>query len=405
MPASAPVDLLIVGAGPAGSAAAIRAARAGLRVQVLDRARFPREKACSEYMSPETLRHLDQLGVLKTLDAAGGHPLAGTTVIGPGGSRLTGRFARAGWSPFRPTGLSLPRRILDLTLVDAARAAGAEIREGLAVEDLLYDNGAVAGVVARDAAGVPETVRARLVVGADGLRSVVARRLGVLHRGHPSRMAFVAHVAGVSGLGDCAEMHVGRDGYLGLNPLGGGVTNVALVVPRHVARAARGDASQFFFERLETFPGVSGRVSARDLVREVLVTGPFASRARRVTADGALLVGDAADFFDPFTGEGICTALRTGAMAAEAAIGALQRPGVVRRGHLAGYVAARRKAFAGKWAVERLIGYGMFLPRLFDRAVGRLDRRGWADTFIGVTGDFVPARQVLNPRFLAGMLW
>lgn len=405
MPASAPADLLIVGAGPAGSAAAIRAARAGLRVQVLDRARFPREKACSEYMSPETLRQLDQLGVLERLDAAGGHPLAGTTVVGPGGARLTGRFARAGWSPFRSTGLSLPRRILDMTLVDAARAAGAEVREGLAVEDLLYDNGAVGGVVARDGAGVPETYRARLVVGADGLRSVVARRLGVLHRGHPSRIAFVAHVAGVTGLGDCAEMHVGSEGYVGLNPLGGGVSNVALVVPRRLARAARGDANQFFFDRLETFPGVRGRVSPGRLMREVLVTGPFASRARRVTADGALLVGDAADFFDPFTGEGICTALRTGAMAADVALGALAQPGIVRRRHLAGYVTARRSAFAGKWAVERLIGYGMFLPRLFDRAVSRLDRRGWADTFIGVTGDFVPAREVLNPRFLAGMLW
>jgi geranylgeranyl reductase family protein len=405
MPASAPADLLVVGAGPAGSAVAIRAARAGLRVRVLDRARFPREKACSEYMSPETLRQLDQLGVLQTLDAAGGHPLAGTTVVGPDGARLTGRFARAGWAPFRPTGLSLPRRILDMTLVDAARAAGAEVHEGLAVEDLLYDRGAVAGVVARDGAGAPETFRARLVVGADGLRSIVARRLGVRHRGHPSRIAFVAHVAGVTGLGDCAEMHVGREGYVGLNPLGGGVTNVSLVVPRRLARAARGDANQFFSDQLGTFPGVRGRVSAFGLVRDVLVTGPFASRARRVTADGALLIGDAADFFDPFTGEGICTALRTGAMAAEAAIGALAHPGIARRRHLAGYVAARRNAFAGKWAVERLIGYGMFLPRLFDRAVGRLDRRGWADTFIGVTGDFVPAREVLNPRVLAGMLW
>jgi hypothetical protein len=72
---------------------------------------------------------------------------------------------------------------------------------------------------------------------------------------------------------------------------------------------------------------------------------------------------------------------------------------------LAGYVAARRRAFAGKWAVERLIGWGMAAPVLFDRAIARLEARGWSHTLIGVTGDFVPAREVLNPRFLAGMLW
>ena len=65
---------------------------------------------------------------------------------------------------------------------------------------------------------------------------------------------------------------------------------------------------------------------------------------------------------------------------------------------------ARRRAFAGKWAVERLIGYGMLFPRLFDRAVARLERRGLAHTLIGVTGDFVPAREVLNPSFIARML-
>jgi hypothetical protein len=76
----------------------------------------------------------------------------------------------------------------------------------------------------------------------------------------------------------------------------------------------------------------------------------------------------------------------------------------VRAARLAPYRAARRRAFAGKWVVERMIGYGMWFPRLFDRAVGRLERRGLAHTLIGVTGDFVPAREVLNPWFLARMV-
>jgi len=398
-------DLLIIGAGPAGSATAIRAARAGLRVTVVDRARFPRDKACSEYMSPETLKNLAALGVLDGLEGAGGNALAGTTVIGPRGSRLTGLFARAGHQPFRPTGLSLPRRILDHHLVEAARLAGATVREEHAIEDLLYDRGAVAGAVVRDASGTMHVLRARLTVGADGLRSVVARRLGVRRHGHPRRLAFVAHVADVPGLSDQAEMHVGPTGYVGLNPLGEGVTNVALVVPQALAAASRGQAERFFLDRLQTYPGIRGRIDARRIVRRVLVTGPFAARSRHVVVDGALLVGDAADFFDPFTGEGICSALRGADLAVATARDALDQPGAVTADRLRSYPRARRAVFGGKWAVERLIGYGMYVPALFDRAIGRLERRGWSHTLIGVTGDFVPAREVLNPRFLAGMIW
>ena len=399
-------DVLIAGAGPAGSAAAVHFARAGLRVVVVDRARFPRDKPCAEYMSPETLRLLGRLGVLERLDGAGGHRLPGLRVVAPFGSELLGLFARAGHAPFRPHGLSLPRRVLDAVLVDAARAAGAEVREKVAVEELLYDRGAVAGAVVRSQGG-RTAVRARLTIGADGLRSKVARRLGTARRGWPQRVAFVAHAANVRDHGDAAEMHVGASGYVGLNPLGDGTTNVALVVPAGRAPEARGDAARFLLSEIETFPGVRGRVPHDGLADGVRATGPFAVHATRVSAAGALLVGDAADFFDPFTGEGIWAALRGAELAADAALGALLAggDGPVPSAALSGYPAARREAFLGKWIVERLIGWAMWSPRLFDRAVARLGRReGMADTLVGVTGRFVPAREVLDPRFLLRMV-
>lgn len=395
-------DVLVAGLGPAGAATAIHLARAGFRVCAIDRAFFPRDKACSEYLSPEALRHLHRLGVLDRVEPAG-RPLAGATVHGPRGASLTGRFERAGVTPFRRTGLSLARTILDHALVEQAREEGVTVVEGTTLTALLYDRGAVCGAVLRRGHARVE-VRSRLLVGAEGLRSVTARLIGGRRRGSLTRVGFVAHVIGLPGLGDTAEMHVGPEGYVGLNAIGGGLVNVALVVPATRARAARGDRSGFWHAALDTFPGVRGRVAPERVVRPVLASGPFHVRARRVVADGAMLVGDAAEFFDPFTGEGICTALIGATLAAEAASRALSRPGPVLAADLAEYRRARRRAFAGKWAVERMIAYGMLAPALFDRAVARLERRGLAHTLVGVTGQFVPPWAVLRPGFLAAMV-
>lgn len=402
-PEAGAVDVLVVGAGPAGSAVAVLLARAGHQVRLVDRAAFPRDKACSEYMSPEAVRILDRLGVVESLERAGAAPLQGTVVTAARGARLDGRFALAGRRPYRATGLSVSRRVLDHRLLLAARAAGVEVLERTAVEELLYDGGAVGGVVLRGPDG-RSAVRARLTIGADGLRSVVARRLGPRRHLPPTRVAFVAHLDGVADMEHSAELFVGTAGYVGLNPIGGGTTNVALVVPRARAGEARGRAEAFFLESVASFGPVARRIEQASVVRPVLATGPFSAWSGRVTADGAALVGDAADFFDPFTGEGIYSALRGAELLAAVASVALARPGIVRRRDLAPYRRARRRAFAGKWAIERLIGYGMVFPRLFDRAVARLERRGLAHTLIGVTGDFVPARAVLNPSFLARML-
>jgi menaquinone-9 beta-reductase len=399
------VDVLVAGAGPAGTATATLLARQGFSVLVVDRAAFPRDKACSEYMSPEAVRILARLGVVETLERAGAFPLEGMKVTGPRGSTAHGKFSLAGHHPFRLTGLSISRRILDHELLAAARAAGAAFRERTCVEELLYEGGAVAGAVVRDRTGQRHSLRARLTVGADGLRSVVARRLGCRKQGTSRRMAFVAHVARVGGMGRSAELHFRQDAYLGLNQIGRDQTNVALVVPSERATGARGGTERFFAETLREFPDVWERVEAGDMVRPILVTGPFAVRAARVVAPGALLVGDAADFFDPATGDGIHCALRGAELAAETAAAALSEPGPLTVDRLMDYRRMRRRVFSGKWMFERVLDYALRFPCLFDRSVSRLGRNDdMAHTVIGLAGGFVPLREVLNPVFLARLV-
>ena len=385
-------DAVVVGAGPAGSATALLLAKAGVNVLLLDRAHFPREKPCSEYLSPESTRVLERLGpdVLAAVEAAAPAHLRGMRVVAPSGVGVTGRFETFSYA--------LPRTRFDMILRAAAEAHGAQVREGVKVEEVLYDGGAVAGVVARNlATGGREAVRARVVIGADGLRSIVARRLGKVIRTAPYRIAFTAHVADVRDVRDLGEMHVGRPGYVGFGPIGDGVTTVALVVPvRDARRGAR------FFEELDRFPGIRGRFDARRIVRRVIATGPFARWSRRPVAQGggALLVGDAADFFDPFTGQGIYSALRGGELASAAVLDHLTTGA-----SLARYASARRREFRGKWLLERMIGVAVGWPSLIEHVVGRLTRRPHlADLLVRATGNCVPARAALSPRVLAGLV-
>jgi geranylgeranyl reductase family protein len=397
-------DILVVGGGPAGSATAAFAARAGLRVLLIDRAHFPRDKACAEYLSPETARDLDALGALPRIEAAGAARLAGFRLVSDDGAVAEGRYERAvPFTPYRPWGYALPRRTFDAILLDLAREAGAEVREGVRLERLIRERGAVVGAETTCGAA-RDRLPARAVVGADGLNSRVARELGLARRGRPERIGLVAHAEGIEGLGDLGEMWSGRGHYLGIAPLGGGLANVAAVIPSSEAASIAAGADACLLAQLRRWPALAARTSRARLVRRTLVTGPFASRARAVTRPGVLLVGDAADFHDPFTGEGIFAAIR-GARLAAATLEAALDGGGASAAALRGYASARARAFRGKWFLERLVAAAATRPALMRRFVRRLARHGrLADLWVGAAGDHVPVRALFTPARLAALV-
>jgi geranylgeranyl reductase family protein len=400
--------VIVVGAGPAGAATAWWLARAGIDVMVLDRAHFPRPKPCSEYLSPQASRLLDEMGVLATVERAGAARLAGMTVRTPDGREIRGVFAGAHrWRAHRDRGLALQRTVLDPILLDAAREAGAHVREGVKVLDLLRDaNGRVSGVRATLEDGRDADLTASLVVGADGLRSVVARRLGVARQSRwPRRIALVTHYRDIAGVGDLGEMHVEHGGYLGIADVGSGISNVAVVIPASRGRELADGPEEFVDRWIASRPQLAPRFTHAFRTSPVRATGPFASRSRRAWAPGAALVGDAADFFDPFTGEGIYSALRGGELLAPYLAEALRLGSSREHEALAAYDRCRRHEFGGKWMVERLIGMAVAFPALLERAARVLTKRpDMADLLVGVTGDFVPAREVLSPAYLARLL-
>lgn len=402
-------DVLVVGGGPSGAATATFLARAGFHVRVIDRARFPRPKPCAEYLSPQAGRLLDSLGVFHEV-ASRSIGLTGMEVRAPSGIRIVGDFAAVpSFRPFHPRGLAIPRTTLDAILLQRARASGAEVIEGERVTDLRRDaNGRVVGVCSLGEDGTQRTHTARLVVGADGLRSIVARRARLAHQSRwPARVAFVTHFSGVAGVGPRGEMLVERDGYMGIAAVGDGTINVSLVLDRsefarHYSRDASGDGgSDVMMQWIARHPLIASRFTAATRVAPTHATGPFASRARSAWAPGVALVGDAADFFDPFTGEGMYSAMLGAESLAQHVARTLGDDGRA----LQEYDRWRRAELSPKWRVEWLIAIAVANPWWMERAARAFARRpDLGHLLVGVTGDFVPAREVLRSGYIAQLI-
>ncbi len=304
---AAVADVLIAGGGIAGSTLAVLLGRAGLRVELFEERRFPREKPCGEGLMPAGVAVLRRLGLA---EAAGGRPLHGVRYHGFGISAEATFPVDAGGAP--SVALGQRRWHLDRALFEAARSTpGVEAVEGTGVAGAIVEQGRAVGLRLADG----QLRRARLIVGADGPHSPVRRSLGLdAPRPRRARIGLRTHfrLARPAEQPSVIEVFIGDGHELYVTPLPGDELLVAGLSDRiSVAEDPAGGARAALARWIDDEPLLRARLAGAETLTAVAGRSPLGHRARAGFAPGAVLIGDAAGFIDPVTAGGMAQALLT----------------------------------------------------------------------------------------------
>ena len=302
-------DVVVVGARCAGAATAMLLARQGLDVVVVDRAELPSDTLSTHSISRGGVVQLARWGLLDQVVASGAPPIRSVSFHFPEGRPLV-RQIKAGHGVDH---LVAPRRhILDAIVLDAAAEAGAEVQTGVSVTGTLTDEtGRVTGVTLRDSDGSTRPLHARLVVGADGLRSRIARAVGagILDQRPPTGSLAYTYVARKDWQG--LEFHLRERSFAGVFPTHHGEANVWVCVPDGAARLEGGDRARDFVDLLAvTSPALAERVAAGRITAPIRGAAGLPNHVLEPAGPGWALVGDAGYHRDPITGHGITDAFR-----------------------------------------------------------------------------------------------
>jgi len=312
--------IVIVGAGPAGASLAIRLAKENFKVRLIERERFPRPKLCGEFISPECLRHFRDLDVFDEMLAAGGTRIAETVFYAPNGKSVG--IPSEWFNQTEADALSLSRAMMDLCLLERAKAVGVEVLEECSVAGLLFEKDKISGVNVRSKDGIVKEIAADFLIDATG-RAGVLRKLAERERGRTKPknkdkerktklVGFKTHLENVNLADGVCEIYFFRGGYGGLSRVENNLANFCFLLRAEVVREFGSDARQIIeqvvWQNKRAFAALKNAKPASDWLA-VAVDG-FGEKDLH-PAENLFAVGDAGAFIDPFTGSGMLMALES----------------------------------------------------------------------------------------------
>ncbi|MGW6935526.1 geranylgeranyl reductase family protein [Lentzea sp. NPDC054927] len=359
-------DVIVVGAGPAGSTAATYLARAGLDVLLLEKSSFPREKVCGDGLTPRGVKQLIDLGI-DTREDNGWLHNKGLRVVGGG---VTMELDWPDLATFPNYGVVRPRMDFDEMLANTAKQAGARMHENTTVTKAIIENGRVVGVEAKQGPEKnPVTYRAPIVVGCDGVSARLALSVGLQKDdAKPMGVAVRRYYASPRTKDDYLESHLelwapdGKllPGYGWIFGMGDGSVNVGLGILSTSKAYGTTDYRQLLRSWLDGTPEEWGFREENATSRIGGAALPMGLNRKPHYRAGLVLVGDAGGMVNPFNGEGIGYAMESAKIASESVVQALARTGVNRERALHGYPVR----------IEEALGSYYRLGNVFSKLIG-----------------------------------
>jgi flavin-dependent dehydrogenase len=308
-------DVIVIGAGPAGSTVSTLLAQNGHRILLLEKSRFPRDKLCGEFITPECLNIFDRLNIRERMFNAGAQLIGKWTFFAPDGRGVEMPIE---WiAEGHGNAISISRARMDFIMLERAREVGVEVREGFHVSPHLHREVNL-GIVEGKADGEKvECFSAPIVIDASGRNGAFSNRIRqYTFRFKGSRLfGCKVYLNGIEGLRGGGELFFFRDGYGGMSSVEGDRTNLCFMTTEATLLAAKGDREKLLDLTMRTNPAALRRLQDTVIKSDWLGTGPI-NYGRNRSLPGLLAIGDAGAFIDPFTGSGILLALTSGELAA-----------------------------------------------------------------------------------------
>jgi len=320
-------DIIIVGAGPSGTSAALYANRLGLKAILLDKFTFPRDKICGDALSGKTVRVLRDLELLQDVKELEGATIERITFGSPGNQQFNVQLKGSEQNDYITEGYVIPRKVFDNFLFERASEV-TETREGFNVKDLIKNGDAVVGVEGINADGQLERIEAPIIMGADGPNSIVSRRMDLYEMDMKNTaVALRCYYSGVEGLTNQIELHYIEEvnpGYFWLFPAGNGTANIGIGLSKDEAKKKDRNLRDILDHVIKSDRFKDRFKNAEPMEKPIGWNLPLGRIKRSNHGNGYMLLGDAAGLVDPFTGEGIGNAMVSGMYASKIASKALR---------------------------------------------------------------------------------